>query len=64
MGQLKRHDDLPSTPWTQILTSVPVLAYIIAQVISFINDMIFAMFSNDFVFIAGWAGLGILYHGK
>lgn len=63
MGQLKRHDDLPSTPWTQILTSVPVIAYIIAQVISCINDMIFAMFSNDFIVIPGWTRLDILYHG-
>lgn len=63
MGQLERHKDLPSTPWTQILTSVPVLAYMIAQVILFINYMIFVMFSNRFIFIVGWAGLDILYHG-
>lgn len=32
MGQLKRNEDLPVTPWKQILTSVPVLAYTCAQV--------------------------------
>lgn len=33
IGQLKRQTDLPSTPWKSILTSAPVLAYAIAQVI-------------------------------
>lgn len=32
MGQLKRHKDLPSTPWKRILSSSTVIAYIIAQV--------------------------------
>lgn len=32
MGQLKRHKDLPLTPWKSILTSVPILAFICAQV--------------------------------
>lgn len=32
MGQLKRNDDLPATPWKSILTSMPVIAYVIAQV--------------------------------
>lgn len=32
LGQLKRHDDLPPTPWIDILTSVPIIAFIIAQV--------------------------------
>lgn len=33
MGQTKRNDDLPPTPWMAILTSVPVFALICAQVI-------------------------------
>lgn len=63
MGQLKRHDDLPSTPWREILTSVPVLAYICAQV------GFFAIFINSFraynehIPFAGWSRLGFLYHG-
>lgn len=32
MGQIKRHKNLPSTPWTSVLTSVPVLALICGQV--------------------------------
>lgn len=34
MGQTKRNDDLPPTPWLKILTSVPVMALICAQVCS------------------------------
>ena len=34
MGQTKRNDDLPPTPWRSILTSVPVWALVIAQVMS------------------------------
>lgn len=37
MGQLKRHDDLPATPWKDIFTSVPVIALIVAQVKSLPN---------------------------
>lgn len=32
MGQIKRHKNLPSTPWISVLTSVPVLALICGQV--------------------------------
>lgn len=39
MGQTKRDKDLPSTPWLSMLTSVPVLALIAAQV--FIDNIIF-----------------------
>lgn len=34
MGQTKRNDNLPPTPWRSILTSVPVWALVIAQVMS------------------------------
>lgn len=32
IGQLKRNDDLPPTPWFAILTSVPMIALVFAQV--------------------------------
>lgn len=32
IGQLKRNDDLPPTPWFKILTSVPMIALVFAQV--------------------------------
>lgn len=32
MGQLQRNENLPSTPWKDILCSMPVLALIVAQV--------------------------------
>lgn len=32
LGQIKRHKNLPSTPWKSVLTSVPVLALICGQV--------------------------------
>lgn len=34
MGELKRNDDLPPTPWKSVLNSSPVIALIIAQVYS------------------------------
>lgn len=34
MGQIKRNNDLPPTPWRSILTSVPVFAFTVALVIS------------------------------
>lgn len=32
LGQIKRHEDLPTTPWKSVFTSVPVLALIFGQV--------------------------------
>lgn len=32
MGQLKRNKDLPPTPWIAILTSVPMMALVCAQI--------------------------------
>lgn len=32
IGQLKRNEDLPPTPWIAILTSVPMIALVFAQV--------------------------------
>lgn len=32
MGQLKRNADLPATPWIAILTSVPMMALVCAQI--------------------------------
>lgn len=32
MGQIKRNDDLPPTPWKSILTNVPVIALIVGQI--------------------------------
>lgn len=32
LGQLKRNDNLPTTPWISILTSVPMIALVCAQV--------------------------------
>lgn len=32
LGQLKRHKNLPPTPWVSILTSVPMIALVCAQV--------------------------------
>lgn len=32
MGQLKRNKDLPGTPWIKILTSVPMIALVCAQI--------------------------------
>lgn len=32
IGQLKRNDNLPPTPWKDILTSAPMLAIIVAQI--------------------------------
>lgn len=32
IGQLKRNDDLPPTPWFKILTSIPMIALVFAQV--------------------------------
>ncbi|XP_031628445.1 putative inorganic phosphate cotransporter [Contarinia nasturtii] len=32
LGQLKRHKHLPATPWTSILTSVPMIALVCAQI--------------------------------
>lgn len=32
LGQLKRNDNLPPTPWISILTSVPMIALVCAQV--------------------------------
>lgn len=32
LGELKRRDDLPSTPWRQILTCPAVIALIFAQI--------------------------------
>lgn len=32
IGQTKRHDDLPPTPWVSIITSGPMIALIFAQV--------------------------------
>lgn len=32
MGQLKRNDDLPPTPWLAIITSVPMIALVFAQI--------------------------------
>lgn len=32
IGQLKRHNNLPPTPWKDIFTSVPIIVLIIAQV--------------------------------
>ncbi|XP_055298962.1 putative inorganic phosphate cotransporter [Sitodiplosis mosellana] len=32
MGQLKRHNNLPPTPWKEIFTSVPILVLIFAQI--------------------------------
>lgn len=32
LGQLKRNDNLPPTPWVSILTSVPMIALVFAQV--------------------------------
>lgn len=32
LGQLKRNDNLPPTPWKSILTSVPMIALVCAQV--------------------------------
>lgn len=62
MGQLKRNDDLPATPWKSILTSMPVIAYVIAQVK-------FIIFSKNYLnlkkmFFAGGTGLDILCHGN
>ncbi|XP_055294900.1 sialin-like [Sitodiplosis mosellana] len=44
IGQLKRHNNLPSTPWKEIFTSVPILVLIIAQVI---NDYVFYVLASD-----------------
>lgn len=46
MGQLKRHDNL-TTPWRKILTSVPVLAYICAQVNKIELNQLFKSFMNE-----------------
>lgn len=32
LGQIKRNNDLPPTPWMSILTNVPVLALTFGQV--------------------------------
>lgn len=32
LGQTKRNNSLPPTPWSMILTNVPVLALVVAQV--------------------------------
>lgn len=32
LGQLKRNNDLPATPWFSILTSIPMIALVCAQV--------------------------------
>lgn len=32
LGQLKRQNNLPPTPWIKILTSIPMIALVCAQV--------------------------------
>ncbi|XP_055326564.1 putative inorganic phosphate cotransporter [Sitodiplosis mosellana] len=44
MGQTKRNDDMPPTPWMSILTSVPVFALICGQIG---HDWIFYIMSAD-----------------
>lgn len=44
LGQLKRHDNLPPTPWMDILTSRPIIALIISQVL---NDFVYYVLASD-----------------
>jgi len=44
IGQLKRHNNLPPTPWRDIISSVPIIVLIIAQVTS---DYVFFVLASD-----------------
>lgn len=44
IGQLKRHSNLPSPPWKEIFTSVPIFVLMIAQIT---NDYVFYVLASD-----------------
>lgn len=51
IGQLKRSDDLPPTPWTRILTNGPIWAFIIVQVkLIDIHENAFSQYQKSIIF--------------
>lgn len=61
LGQLERDPNMPATPWRAILTSVPMIALVCAQV----NNDCFELCCYNAILYSGLdrARLGLLHHG-
>lgn len=62
LGQLERDKNLPPTPWRAILTSVPMLALVCAQVGPMHSD-IRSTFNYKVMHLKDWTRLGFLCDG-
>lgn len=65
IGQLERNETLPATPWTKILTSAPVIALTISQVMHLILKLV--IFLNIFVVmfaILRLGAIGVIFYFK
>lgn len=67
LGQLKRQNNLPPTPWIKILTSIPMIALVCAQV-KWWNALHFGIFGllirSSFCLFVDRSRLGLLYYGE
>lgn len=61
LGQLERDKTLPPTPWRAILTSIPMMALVCAQVNQFHSIQSTLLCSN--AQISDWTRLGLLCYG-